>query len=630
MRRTSKTMFISRIIIILGFMAYGVISCNQKEQKLTVKNIAPGEKEVTFKADREFLLLPIQSDAPLKKIKFYSDNNAISETELRLAINKLDYMYPVDLNRLKRDSDVRLIVSDSLQTSMWVDSIALSNKLNLDYADKYRPVYHFSAPFGWFSKNMGSFVIDGVYHMFYQYYTHGKVWGEPSIAHASGSNLFEWSYKKADFDIKDISQVNSGCVVIDSNDKSGYGNNSILYFYTMDNVKNSVFLNYSNNLGEKFKKTDVKISVEGMENTALCDPKIIRYDKGGKWVMLLSSGSSVVLLSSSDLKEWKKESVLDFGSKLPDIVIQNPELVELATDKGEKKWVLFYNIKNSADKAGNTKYVVGNFDGVTFTADVSQALPVDYGMDFATPAIITNTQSSENYLISWMDNALYANLTPNVIYTNYKTFPRKLSLIKKANEFYLNTAPSTQFNEIAKFTKSLDNVTVDKDFSTKEILEDMQGCCKISFTVTSDLPSATIVLSNNLREFVSLNLNFANKIFSIDRSNSGLVKFSSDFPGSSVAPLYITPSTQKKEPTPDMSKYKVDIYLDRTSVEVFINNGEIAMTNLIFPTSPYENVSFSRIGGNTTISDFVIQGFEYNATVISLGWMDWVEGTAGD
>ena len=100
MRRKSQTMFMLRVVMALVFLVYLVISCNPKKQKMTIKTISASEKEVIFDADKQFLLIPIQNDAPLKKLKMYVDNNVMIEPELRIAESKVDYMFPVDLNKV--------------------------------------------------------------------------------------------------------------------------------------------------------------------------------------------------------------------------------------------------------------------------------------------------------------------------------------------------------------------------------------------------------------------------------------------------------------------------------------------------------------------------------------------------
>ena len=134
MRRKSQTMFMLRVVMALVFLVYLVISCNPKKQKMTIKTISASEKEVIFDADKQFLLIPIQNDAPLKKLKMYVDNNVMIEPELRIAESKVDYMFPVDLNKVN-NKVAKLIIEDSLLVLIWADSSQLSNSSNLNSAE---------------------------------------------------------------------------------------------------------------------------------------------------------------------------------------------------------------------------------------------------------------------------------------------------------------------------------------------------------------------------------------------------------------------------------------------------------------------------------------------------------------
>ena len=174
------------------------------------------------------------------------------------------------------------------------------------------------------------------------------------------------------------------------------------------------------------------------------------------------------------------------------------------------------------------------------------------------------------------------------------------------------------------------DVNMDKDFSNRDILKDMKGTCKISFKKKPEVNTVGVVLSNKLNEFVSFSMNFANNLVSLDRHKSGITNFSKDFPGKIIAPISSELISLKKGEKISAQEYQVDIYLDKSSIEIFINNGEITISNIIFPTEPYHNISFSRLGGNAFIYDLEVTGFEYNATLMSLGWLEWVEGTAGD
>ena len=163
-----------------------------------------------------------------------------------------------------------------------------------------------------------------------------------------------------------------------------------------------------------------------MEGLSAVNPKVIKYNKDNKWIMLLSGGNKVIIMSSENLKDWKFESTFPFDDKYVETGIYNPDLVEFNISKNESKWVLFYNIKSNLYSGSAARYIVGDFDGSKFTGDLKNTLSLDFGRDFTTPSVWSNDNNGKKYLVGWMDNYSYANLTPNIIYTNCKTIPREL------------------------------------------------------------------------------------------------------------------------------------------------------------------------------------------------------------
>ena len=67
--------------------------------------------------------------------------------------------------------------------------------------------------------------------------------------------------------------------------------------------------------------------------------------------------------------------------------------------------------------------------------------------------------------------------------------------------------------------------------------------------------------------------------FTTDRRHSGITDFSEAFAAVTTTPLYV-----------NAKKYKVVIYLDRCSLEAFDADGHWSMTNLVFPTEPYDRI----------------------------------------
>ena len=53
-------------------------------------------------------------------------------------------------------------------------------------------------------------------------------------------------------------------------------------------------------------------------------------------------------------------------------------------------------------------------------------------------------------------------------------------------------------------------------------------------------------------------------------------------------------------------KVSLRIFIDKSSMEVFGNDGKFVMTNLVFPNSPYSSISISSEGGNAKIENLQI------------------------
>ena len=89
------------------------------------------------------------------------------------------------------------------------------------------------------------------------------------------------------------------------------------------------------------------------------DPKIIWYEPGKHWVMVVYSQIDkkrcIAFYTSTNLKDW------EFTSRIEGYY-ECPELLELAVDgkADNKKWVVF---------AADGNYAIGSFDGKTFTKE---------------------------------------------------------------------------------------------------------------------------------------------------------------------------------------------------------------------------------------------------------------------
>ena len=230
------------------------------------------------------------------------------------------------------------------------------------------------------------------------------------------------------------------------------------------------------------------------------------------------------------------------------------------TDK--YKWMLICNINPGGPSGGSaTQYFVGDFDGKKFTCDTKPEVTkwMDYGKDHYATITFDNAPDGRHVALAWMSNWQYANQVPTKQYRSGNSIPRDLDLYEYDGDIYCGVSPSPEMTAARpkKATKSLSEAC--------EMVVSLKG-------------NATLTLSNANGEKVVMTYDEKNRSFSMDRTNSGLKDFSEDFAAITSAPVHGKIS-------------KLRIFIDKSSIEVFDAEGRMAMTNLVFPTKPYNKVT---------------------------------------
>lgn len=136
---------------------------------------------------------------------------------------------------------------------------------------------------------------------------------------------------------------------------------------------------------------------------------------------------------------------------------------------------------------------------------------------------------------------------------------------------------------------------VDRTYNLDKLLSDNTGTYEIEMTIKNR--NAEIVgfqLFNSKGEEVDIYYNLVEKKFAMDRSKSGIVSFSQDFPIVTFAPIE------------DNSEMTLRLFIDKSSIEAFGDDGRFAMTNLVFPSEPYNRIRFYAKGGSYTVSSFKV------------------------
>ena len=274
------------------------------------------------------------------------------------------------------------------------------------------------------------------------------------------------------------------------------------------------------------------------------------------------------IYSSSDLKKWNYESSFGKGYGCHDGVWECPDLIKLqvrGTDR--QKWMLICNINPGGPFGGSaTQYFVGDFDGHRFTCNQTDTRWMDYGKDHYATVTFDNAPDGRKIALAWMSNWQYANQVPTQQFRSANSIPRDLGLFEYKGDTYCSVVPSKEM-------LSVRGKVVKKPTQTCEIVVNVKG-------------SAEILLSNSKGEQVLMKYDEAAKTFMMDRANSGDGSFSEAFASATTAPTY-----------GDIRQLR--IFIDRCSVEAFDADGKMAMTNLVFPSEPYNTIKVK--GGKATI-----------------------------
>jgi len=258
--------------------------------------------------------------------------------------------------------------------------------------------------------------------------------------------------------------------------------------------------------------------------------------------------------------------------------------------------VLLISINPGAPNGGSgTQYFIGDFDGQTFTSDQKENRWVDWGTDNYAGVTYNNTPNGDRVFIGWMSNWLYAAKTPTEKWRSAMTLPRKLSMKKIAGDYCLFNYPVQGIN--ANVSEKTDKTMVVAAETNQLITSDNFNQSEIRFTTSSK--DFQLKFSNGNRNELLLTMMGEDRTFFLDRTNSGIVDFQEDF-GKGIQQM----------PIPDLpdGEYEVRVFIDRSSVEVFINNGQYVMTSQIFPNGNYTDLTI----GNLEDSELLMKAFSVN------------------
>jgi levanase/fructan beta-fructosidase len=508
---------------------------------------------------------------------------------------------------------------------------------NVDKADQvtyseeelYRPNFHFTPKKAWMNDPNGMFYKNGYYHLYFQHYPDGNTWGPMHWGHAISTDMVTWKEMPIAIYPDEKGYIFSGSAVVDVNNNSGFSKNGIepiiamFTYHDMEGEKagktnyQSQAIAYSLDEGQTFTKYSKNPVIKNPGIKDFRDPKMVWDSIHKKWLMVLAAGQKIMFYSSSNLKDWKLESDFGEGIGAHGGVWECPDffpMVVKGTD--EVKWVLLVSINPGGPNGGSaTQYFVGDFDGNEFRIDNSfendlnnsehKSIWIDYGRDNYAGVTWSNIPDSNGrkLFMGWMSNWEYANVVPTETWRSAMTVARQIELQKVNASYRLLFQPVRELTNYRSTKFKKESIAIKGDTKIIDSKAIDLSSTEINFKISNLKNSGfSFKLTNKQGDTLAFGYNHSNKNFFVDRRKSGKTAFSEKFSDrvSMANRISINPD------------FIGTIILDKTSIELFFDNGETVMTEIFFPNSPFDKLSIEPKDQEFILGNIEIHKLNFN------------------
>ena len=438
---------------------------------------------------------------------------------------------------------------------------------NKYYNEKYRPQVHFSPEKNWLFESNGFVFYRGEYHLFYQNVAIANKMASNQLGHAVSKDLVHWQHLPFAF-IPDEKATDAascrpvaGSAVIDSMNVSGLQQKeekTMLIFYS--DSKGDQNLAFSNDKGATWSKyaRNPIISTPGEDAH---DPKVFYHSPTGKWVLALfrskgagTNAEGISFYNSSDLLHWEFRSHLEGFGECPDIFE-----VAFEGKPTEKKWVVL---------SGEGLYRICNFDGISFKPE-TEMQKLDYGANFFATQTLSNSPDGKVIQIAWMRGGEY----PDMAFNGQMSFPTELSLRSTKKGTILCRKP------IAALSSLYDHELLKKE---KNLIPGIKG--NLLNGIKGDVVFIKAVLLPKNSD------SFGIVIRNGKQSNGTDIQYE-------TAKKTLSVNGLKMNLEPVDGKIELQILVDRSSIEIFGNHGELGISTCFLPQEGEDDFVLYTQGG---------------------------------
>lgn len=422
---------------------------------------------------------------------------------------------------------------------------------------------------------------DGEYHLYYQHHPHSTDFGPTHWGHAVSNDLVSWSDLPIALHPDERGHIYSGSVVEDQAGDAGLGHGALIAAFThFTPTSQTQSIAGSTDRGRTFRShpgNPVLAQPPGMVDFR--DPKVVRFGgpDDGHWVMILAAGDHARLYASADLVTWTYTSSFVGAPDPGDGIWETPDLFVLPVDDSdERRWVLTGGvIVEGTGGTNGMRYWVGQFDGRTFTPDAPGSPRwVDHGADFYAAQSWSHVPDGRRIWIAWMSNWAYARRVPAVGWRGQMTVPRELRLTRVDSAITLAQRPVREL--LGRFDPP-------RRIRARAVLE--EGAGLIRFGASSAADSACGIELRWQSGEVRVVRDAAAGTLVVDRTAAADVGLGETYHTVRHAPLH-----------PTGERVEVEVLVDRWSLEVFADRGQVVLTDLVAPVSETAAVEVAAIG----------------------------------
>lgn len=450
------------------------------------------------------------------------------------------------------------------------------HKIHSEYKEDWRPQFHFSPKNEWMNDINALIYHNGVYHMLYQ-------WGRSKRhgGYATSKDLLHWvdqgvalvpqgTFLPAEA-TRNVSgeQVFSGSGVFVTGETArkitGSALPALVTHYT--GTKVGTCIAWSNDEGKSWHNYEKNPVANLTSDADPRDPCVIWYGPGKKWILSIYEHGTT-FYGSEDLINWERLSNIGFGFECPDLV----EL-PLDGDKNNLKWVIY---------DANGSYLVGKFDGTTFT-DENKVKPfiMDCGPDFyAGQSFFPHNLPEKKYIqIAWNDH--WNGGVGEKTWERNATFPVELGLVTRDGKMRVTRTPIEAIKKLyAGAPVRLSNVTLGQENCLKDI---KSKAFDLSVALDLNNTAATEIL------FKITDVEYRYDIQSKQLNYTALIN--GNMQKKSVALL------------PDANgTLELRMLVDWSSIEIFADGGVFSFSQQIGFNPKEDTLSLTAIGGEVQLN----------------------------